>query len=192
MPTASADGSSGVAPFVLQLAQLASPGVLRWIGGRTGAGDHAFTQYREGARLLASCDPAAREDVISGLRTAAERSPNFLPGRALLALHEMGAAVSRVDSARVERVMLEAGSLIDTSPDLALAHLAVGRGARMLGRDSLAWTAEARAVRLQPVLAMLMGERATAPSCFDPAGVDQVRQLPRRPIVEPSHPADSD
>ena len=146
------DRALDVAPFVLRLVQFATPGVLRWIGGPTGAGDHAFTQYREGVRLLGGCDAAARRDVIAGLKRAAERSPNFLPGRAMLALHEVNAAVAEGDSVHAATVMREAESLIVAAPDLALAHLAVARGASMLGNDSLARSAVARAIRLQPVL----------------------------------------
>ena len=153
-----AHGPEDVSSFVLQLAQFASPGVLRWIGGSTGAGDHAFTQFREGARLLGSCDVTARDDVIAGLRAAADRSPNFLPGRAMLAFHEMEAAASRADTARVARVLREAESLVATSADLALAHLAIARGAAMFGSDSIARSAAARANRLQPVLAGFTNE----------------------------------
>ncbi len=152
------DGAAAVSPFVLQLAQFASPGVLRWIGGKTGAGDHAFTQFREGARLLARCDVAARNDVIAGLRGAADRSPNFLPGRAMLAVHEMEDAISRADTVHVAQVMRRADTLVALSADLALAHVAISRGAAMLGVDSLARTAAARATRLQPLLARFFDE----------------------------------
>jgi DNA-binding winged helix-turn-helix (wHTH) protein len=150
-----ADGPPAITPFVLQVAQFASPGVLRWIGGSTGAGDHAFTQFREGARLLGTCDVAAREDVIDGLRQATERSPNFHPGRAMLVVHEMESAVMRADTARARRVRRDAEMLVAISGDLALAHLAIARGAALEGHDSLARSAAARATRLQPVLGQL-------------------------------------
>lgn len=157
--------SEEIASFALQLAQYASPGVLRWLGGRTGDGDHAFTQFREGARLLGSCDVPARDDVIAGLRVAAERSPNFLPGRAMLVFHEIGAAVTRMDSVSVERALRDAESVVTLSADLALAHLAIARGAAMLGRDSLAWSATARALRLQPVLATIVNRSSPHDTC---------------------------
>jgi hypothetical protein len=154
------DGPTSIETFVLQAAQFASPGVLRWIGGSSGAGDHAFTQFREGARLLGTCDGAAREDVIAGLRRAAERSPSFHPGRAMLAAHEMEAAVMRADTAQARRVRREAEVLVAISGDLALAHLAIARGAGFEGRDSLAQSAASRAIRLQPVLGQLAGRAA--------------------------------
>ena len=71
----------------------------------------------------------------------------------MLALHEMEAAASRADTTRVARVLREAESLVAISADLALAHLAIARGAAMFGSDSIERSATARATRLQPVLA---------------------------------------
>ncbi len=153
------DGADGILPFALQLSQFTSPGVLRWLGGRTGAGDRTFTQYREGVRLLGACDHAALDDVMHGLREAAVRSPNFLPGRALLALHEVDAAAGRGDTAAIARAMHDAESVVAEEPNLALGHLAIARGAAVRGDDPLARSASARAIRLQPVLGRIIDER---------------------------------
>src|SRR5690606_2311362 len=112
--------------------------VLRWIGGRTGAGDQTFTWYREGVRHLQTCDRSLRADIIAGLRAAAERSPQFTAGRALLALHETVAAIDERDPGMVRHVLTNLTGLTSPPHDLALAHLAMAEGAHVLGDETLA------------------------------------------------------
>jgi DNA-binding winged helix-turn-helix (wHTH) protein len=136
---------------VLRAVQFASPTVLRWLGG-SGTGDYAFTQYREGVRVLGRCTSDVDSAMVAAMRAAVARAPHFHPGRAMLVFLEMERAVMAGDRAAIARRLAVADTLVAQGADVPLALIAVARGAHALGDTAHAAEATARARRAQPVL----------------------------------------
>ena len=168
------DPPKALSVYLLQLSQFVTPGVLRWFGGRTGAGDLAFSHYREGVRMLGRCDASSRDEVIIGLRAAILDAANFLPARALLLTLELDSAQADADRAEMVVLAERARQLAKVAPDLALAQLASARGLSASDTDQVSQSGIARAVHLQPILARFKDADGGIP-----IGPDQPRCQPR-------------
>ncbi len=156
--TVSASGPS-LELAALRIAQFATPGVLRWLGG-SGRGDVAFDLFRRALRALQECDTVLRSESIAELRQTAARSPDFLPARALLAALSVEAAGAVSDSGQIALVTAEAVAVLTRMPDLSLAQLAIARGAALRGDTVAAKVSMSRAARLLPLLDRFYDESA--------------------------------
>ncbi|MBX3174362.1 MAG: winged helix-turn-helix domain-containing protein [Gemmatimonadaceae bacterium] len=146
------------AVFVLQLAQFATPGVMRWLGGRTGAGDREFSAYREGVRLLGTCGGATPAQDLQRVMDASRRAPNFLALRALALLLAVEDALARDDTAALVPLRDDAEELLRADGQLALAHVALARSLSASHSDVAEHVA--RALRLQPILSAFSGAQS--------------------------------
>ena len=139
------------ARLVAAVVQFAEPGVLRWIGGRTGAGDPAFVAYREAVDLLGACDPARAARMADRVESVLESAGNFTGLRALAMLHRATALQAGGDTTSLRQHAAAIDSLIASHPDLALAHRAAAVVAQALGDDTTATKATEQFLALQPV-----------------------------------------
>lgn len=139
------------ARLVTAVVQFAEPGVLRWLGGRTGAGDPAFVAYREAVDLLGACDPGRAARMADRIEEVLESAGNFAGLRALAMLHRATALHAGSDTMRLRQHAAAINGLIALHPDLALAHRAAAVVAQALGDAATAARASEQFLALQPI-----------------------------------------
>jgi DNA-binding winged helix-turn-helix (wHTH) protein len=134
--------------FLVQASLLASPGVMRWLGGRTGAGDPHFSYYREALRQITRCGSQA-DGILPPLQASGDSAPNFAHAQAAQLWLEAG--VDRSVPATVKGIE-KTSRLLTQSPDLALAHLALALRYLDAKQPVAAETHLAAGIRLLPSL----------------------------------------